>query len=295
MKIRKLILFVPLLFLFACSHSGGGKKVASSGELMWKIEKEGLPGVSYLFGTIHLMPKDDFFMPQDAVTALEASKALVLEVDVDMTVKEQVALAQKMLLSGGETYQDYMSEDDYKILRSYMLDTIGLKEAKVDRYLKIKPMFLMGVILTEYYEDVVMYEKEFSAIAKKKDIPLLEMEGVDYQLNLMDSIGLLMDFPTPDELTLVPDFEKLMKVYKTKNLNDIFQMAMSDIDPNDPDDVLMEDVLFRRRNNEWIPKIEKMVVEQPVFIAVGCGHLGGDYGIVKQLQAEGYTLTPMPF
>ncbi len=295
MKFRKLILFLPLLFLFSCSQLGGGDKIATSGELMWKIEKEGLPGVSYLYGTIHLMPKDEFFMPKDAVEALKNSKALVLEADIDMSLKEQVALAQKMLLPSGKTYQDYMPKERYDALYSYLLDSVGIKESKIERYFKLKPFYLMGIVLAEHYGDVVMYEKEFTNIAKKNDIPLKELEGVDYQIDLVDSTGLSMVFTELDELSIVPDFEHLLDLYEKKDLDNIYLELMSELDTADVNDKLMEDLLFKRRNNEWILKIEKLVAEQPVFIAVGCGHLAGDYGIVKKLQDEGYTLTPMPF
>lgn len=294
MKVKKLILFLPFLLFLSCSHHDG-KKVATSGELMWKIEKEGLPGASYLYGTIHLMPADEFFMPQDAVDALKASKSLVLEADIDMSVKEQIALAKKMVMPAGKTYQDYMPKEIYDALYSYLLDSVGIKEARLERYFKLKPFYLLGIVLKENYQDVVMYEQEFSKLAQKNDIPLNELEGVEYQINLIDSTGLSMVFPTLDELSMIPDFEHLMELYKTKNLNSIYSELMSELDTTDVNDKLMEDLLFKRRNNEWIPKIEKLVADQPVFIAVGCGHLAGDYGIVNKLKQKGYTLTPMPF
>jgi uncharacterized protein YbaP (TraB family) len=47
------------------------------------------------------------------------------------------------------------------------------------------------------------------------------------------------------------------------------------------------------RNSRWIPLIQQSMQKHPIFIAVGSGHLGGPNGVVRLLQREGYTLTPI--
>lgn len=294
MKSVKAILIAAILGLLASCSAVKQNAVVSSGELMWKIEKEGLPGASYLYGTIHLMPEEDFFVAADAKQALSECQSLTLEANVDLGVKEQVALAQKMLLPAGKTYTDYMSVKDYNTFRSYLIDSVGMKEGKVDRYMKIKPLFLMGVILTEYYDDVSMYEMEFIDLAKDDDKEILELEGAAYQMNLIDSIGLDMFFPESDDLqSMIPSFEKLLNAYLTKDLDEVYATMMEDIDLTNEEDILTMEYLFHRRNAEWIPKIEKIITNETSFIAVGCGHLAGETGVVARLKAEGYKLTPM--
>ena len=289
-----LITAVLALGILASCSSVKQNVVDNSGELMWKIEKEGLPGASYLYGTIHLMPEDDFFIAADAKEALSASQSLTLEANVDLGIKEQMALAQTMMMPADKDYTDYMSMKDYNMFRAFLMDTIGMKEGKVDRYMKIKPLFLMGVILNEYYDDVMMYEMEFIDMAKDQDKEILELEGAAYQMNLIDSIGLSMSFPEIDELQeMLPGYEKLLGAYLTKDLDEVYTMLMADIDTTKEDDVLTMEYLFHRRNAEWIPKIEKIITKETSFIAVGCGHLAGETGVVARLKAEGYTLTPM--
>ena len=36
-----------------------------------------------------------------------------------------------------------------------------------------------------------------------------------------------------------------------------------------------------------------MMKEQPVFFAVGAGHLGGENGVVALLRKEGYSVVPV--
>lgn len=290
----KNILIVAVLGLLVSCSTVKHKAVENSGELMWKIEKEGLPGASYLYGTIHLMPEEEFFIPADAEQALSECQSLTLEANVDMGIKEQMALAQTMMLPAGKDYADYMSIKDYNAFRTYLMDSIGMKEGKVDRYMKIKPLFLMGVILNEYYEDVEMYEMEFIDMAKKQDKEILELEGATYQINLIDSIGLAMFFPEAGDIEeIIPGYEKLLQSYLTKDLDEVYAMIMEDVDLTKEEDVLTMEYLFHRRNAEWIPKIEKIITKETSFIAVGCGHLAGETGVVARLKAKGYTMTPM--
>jgi uncharacterized protein YbaP (TraB family) len=53
-------------------------------------------------------------------------------------------------------------------------------------------------------------------------------------------------------------------------------------------------VLLDQRNAAWIPVIEA-AAEDRLVVAVGALHLGGDQGVLHLLQAEGYTLTRLPF
>lgn len=294
MKNIKSVFYILVLVFFASCSTKNKVSVANSGELMWKIEKEGLPGASYLYGTIHLMPDENFFIAEDAQKALSECESVTLEANVDMSIKEQMALAQTMMLPAGKEYTDYMSMRDYNQFRAYLMDTIGMKEGKVDRYMKIKPLFLMAVILTEYYDDVTMYEMEFIDMAKDQNKEILELEGAAYQMDLIDSIGLGMFFPEADDIQeIVPGFEKLLSAYLTKDLDNLYTTLMEDVDLTKEEDKLTMEYLFHRRNAEWIPKIEKIITKETSFIAVGCGHLAGETGVVARLKAEGYTLTPM--
>jgi uncharacterized protein YbaP (TraB family) len=54
-----------------------------------------------------------------------------------------------------------------------------------------------------------------------------------------------------------------------------------------------EDEFLSKRNQNWVPKIKESISSKKCFIAVGAGHLGGPNGLIRLLQKEGYTLTPV--
>jgi uncharacterized protein YbaP (TraB family) len=47
------------------------------------------------------------------------------------------------------------------------------------------------------------------------------------------------------------------------------------------------------RNKNWIPKLKPLLAEGSVFIAVGALHLPGEFGLIRLLRAEGFSLKPV--
>jgi uncharacterized protein YbaP (TraB family) len=64
---------------------------------------------------------------------------------------------------------------------------------------------------------------------------------------------------------------------------------------NDKDFGLADDrgVLLDDRNKNWVNQLKDILKKENVFIAVGCGHLVGDKGLISLLKKEGYTVKPL--
>ena len=54
-----------------------------------------------------------------------------------------------------------------------------------------------------------------------------------------------------------------------------------------------QSVFLDNRNNNWVPQIETLIKNNRTFIAVGAAHLGGPNGVIRLLEARGYTLKPI--
>jgi len=50
-------------------------------------------------------------------------------------------------------------------------------------------------------------------------------------------------------------------------------------------------LLLDQRNANWIPVMERMMKDQPVFFAVGAGHLPGEKGVIALLRGQGYKVS----
>jgi len=81
----------------------------------------------------------------------------------------------------------------------------------------------------------------------------------------------------------------MINVYKHQQLNEIETMfSKTEFGMNDH-----QDVLLNNRNKNWVIQLKKIMLQEPVFIAVGAGHLVGEKGLLALLKKEGYTLRPL--
>ena len=49
-----------------------------------------------------------------------------------------------------------------------------------------------------------------------------------------------------------------------------------------------QDILLDNRNKNWVSQLKEIMKKEPVFIAVGAGHLVGKNGLIALLKAEGF-------
>jgi len=263
--------------------------------LLWKIEKDGLPAASYLYGTIHIIPSGDFFYPTGTLQAIEATNKMVFEIDMNLMtdMSAQMGLMQKSLMKDGKKISDLLSEADLKIVKDHFAE-MGLPFALFDR---MKPAFLT-VFASEDMSpnamqngDMKSYEMEFMDIAKTRKMDVGGLETIDYQLSVFDSI------PYTDQANMLvesiksagegdDELKKMIEVYKNQDLEGMGAM-FSDESLGDMD------ILLNNRNRNWIPVMKDYMKEKPTFFAVGAGHLVGVQGVIALLRAEGFKLTPV--
>jgi len=84
------------------------------------------------------------------------------------------------------------------------------------------------------------------------------------------------------------EFERMVANYKAQNLT-----ALQDEIEQSPDMKGQEEALLINRNKNWIPRMEGAMQGNSILFAVGAGHLGGDFGVIKLLRDKGYKLTPI--
>ena len=78
----------------------------------------------------------------------------------------------------------------------------------------------------------------------------------------------------------------MLTAYKEQRLDKIEKII------NDPEfgSTENQDVLLDNRNKNWIGQLNLIMKKEPVFIAVGAGHLVGKNGLIALLKAAGYTV-----
>ncbi|MDX1685862.1 MAG: TraB/GumN family protein, partial [Saprospiraceae bacterium] len=159
--------------------------------LLWEISGNDLDQPSYVYGTIHLIDKSDFFYPEKLRPKLYASEEIVFEIDIEdmMDLSAQMGMLSKAFMKDNLTIRDLLSDEEYSELKAYF-DKLGLPLFFFER---LKPMFLtiltsMDGDLENLKNETTSYEFELLALAKEQDKEVDGLETMDFQIGLFDSI-----------------------------------------------------------------------------------------------------------
>lgn len=301
--IQKIFFFtLSLLFIYqiGTSQADSLSLVPNEKSLLWKIEGNNLKQASYLFGTIHIIPKEDFILRESVKIALGSTEKITFEINMDdmNNMAVMMPLLMKMFMKNDTTLQDLLSEKDYIFVEEHFKKSaLPLPMAFLG---KMKPMFLtmldpdaMGGFDMSGGESV-SYEMELYEIAQSQKKEIGGLETAEYQMSVFDKIPykaqaemLVEGIRSAGDSTAANQLQEMIQMYKDQDIQ-----AMQELMKAEGSDVAgYEDVLLTNRNKNWIPIMDESMRKKPVFFAVGAGHLGGELGVIALLRAEGYVVT----
>jgi len=256
-------------------------------QLLYRISGKDLKQDSYLFGTIHIMPKDNFQMPPQVMDAIRTSSTIAMEIDMNISLSDQMELIKLSTLPEGKTLKDFMTDTAYGKLKSYCMDSVGWNEAKFNRFSILKPIFFSSLVLQEKMGKQKSFEEEFKKIGKKQGKRLMGLETMKYQMETMDRISIENQVKYLDSLSSMAEFNELFALYQKEDINELHAYISRET-ASIPD---FNHWFLDVRNTNWIPVIEKQIAAEQTFIAVGAGHLGGPKGVIELLRNQGYTVS----
>lgn len=256
--------------------------------LLWEINGNGLSKPSYLFGTIHMICKDDFFMSEAVKQKFASSQHVFLEMDMD-DPKMQGKMMKLAMLPAGENLKKLFGAD-YPMVDSFFKAKAGMGLAVFNQF---KPMMVMSLLYLKMLpcEQTESYETTFMAMAKQQQKDIKGLETIEDQMQVFDNIpdsveaaNILKMIKEYD--VQVKQFTDMVAVYKTQNINQLYTCVSSS-----PDLMEAQDDLLKKRNANWIPVMEQTMKEGQSFFAVGAAHLGGEIGVIALLRKAGYKVT----
>ncbi|KAB7730357.1 TraB/GumN family protein [Rudanella paleaurantiibacter] len=278
--------FLSLCAAILCSTSA----IAQDNSLLYEVTGNGLTQPSYLYGTFHLVCPNDLVLTEATKKAVADTKQLYLEIDMDDPAL-QSSMMRSMMLTGGKTLKDYLPADDYTLLDNHLKATSGMGLAQVGglKPIAIYSFMTMGALGCQ----PASYDMTLMQMAANDKKEILGLEKLEDQLAIFDKI------PMEKQVTMLADMarkpgevkaelDKLLAAYKSQDLTAMMkQMKESKYDGGLDD---FEADLLDKRNQNWIPVIEKAVKDKPTLFAFGAGHLGGDKGVINLLRQKGYTV-----
>ncbi len=258
-----------------------------STSLLWRIRGNGLHHASYLFGTIHMICPQDYFWTDSMNACLQKSDVVCFEMNLD-DPSVMVQAAASMIDSSGKMLKDYFTEDQYQKLAKYINDSMGLQ---ISMFQNMKPIALDMMLTSKNLEcaNPVSYEDHLMELAKKSNKTISGLEQASEQIAILQNIpvdSIIHDLMESIKGASSPDndnYEEMVSAYKNQDLGKLFALLQKSNDLGSDMGVFLDD-----RNKKWISRIEEKIKQEPVFFAVGAGHLWGPNGVIALLRKKGY-------
>ena len=293
MRLKHFLAFLFALFALAPASAAPSStpSVIHAHPALWHVK--GPKGEAYLFGSIHLLPKNLDWRTKQVDAAIKRADVFVFEVSTDSKAQAEIRelIAKEGMLAPGQSLRAMLapaSQTDYDAA----LAKAKLSPENMDRE---KPwlaslQLLIAEGTAKHYSADAGVDNAVMAIAAGRHKPSRYFETIEQQFSLLagstDKLQLsefesdLKDFGQSDD-----DLGAMVDAWKNGQEDRLAGLMNADL-ADDPD---MKKALLTDRNHNWVGQIETMLAEKRTFfITVGAGHLAGSDGVPAMLRATGY-------
>lgn len=281
----KKLSLIPVIVMWMVGSANG-----QDSSLLWKVSGNGLEKESYLFGTIHIICKSDFMMDERITSAFENTEELFLELDMS-DPELQLKMQQVSMNPGMKNIKAEMEEPLASALDEFLLKNYGAGLAQLGI---LKPFVLSSMVMLKALPcpEIESYEAFYTSKASDSGMPISGLETIEFQVGIFDKI--------PQDLQLKElgkmltenysqsEFKSLISAYLAEDIEALDRVMTSSGMTADYRSILLDE-----RNKTWVPKITEAMRTKSIFVAVGAGHLGGEFGVISLLKEAGYSVEPI--
>lgn len=253
----------------------------------------------YIAGTVHLLPAEQFPLPDEFTQAYQQADILVFETDIREleTPQGMQLLMQHAMYKNGRRLDQVLSAGTYQQLQQFAkaqgVDLTPLNNFKPDFVL----LTLMQVALQKAGmagEGVDMFFLK-QALADNK--PLQFLETVEQQLRMLlnvsaanEEVFVQQNLQQLSELEV--QLQQIIAAWRSGNTAELAELAMAFTDTAEGRHFY--DTLLVQRNKNWLGQIQQMLATEEVeLVLVGALHLAGDSNVLELLQQQGYQISKL--
>lgn len=279
------------LATMAIAPTAAAEARSASGPALWEVKDKDT--TIYLFGTIHLLPKNSRWQTPTFEKAIQDSQSLVLETLVDTSNPQQ--LASVMAALGFSSGLPPIAERVPVAKRAQLETAIAktrIPRAMFDRMETWAASFTLlgaqfqtlGVEGEQGVEAVL--RRSFAASGK----PIGQLESNHEQLGFFDRLPesaqrQLLEGAIEQPQAMRAQFNDMLRAWLTGDVDKIGNTFNRDLQ-NSPE---LRAALLTRRNWNWSQWIERRMAQPgSVMVAVGAGHLAGEASVQQYLKSRGY-------
>jgi uncharacterized protein len=256
---------------------------------LWKVADADT--TIYLFGTIHLLPKELAWQSPKIDAAIKSSQGLVLETVMDKDPAKTGAIMTQLGMSSGlPPLLDRVPPSKRDALKR-VADRSGVPLAVLDRFetwaaaLTLASAGMKDLPVSPEYGAEAVLSRRFAG--EKKGVEGLETPA--QQLGYFDGLPesaqrRFLESIADDDSNAQEEFNKMIGAWGAGDVKKI-ALTFDDELKLSPE---LTDVLLRKRNANWTQWIAARM-EKPgtIFVAVGAGHLAGADSVNAMLGKRG--------
>jgi uncharacterized protein len=273
-------LFFHLALVVATVATASSARSAS----VWKVTGPN-GGTIYLGGSIHGLDSTDYPLPAAYNRAFDASSALVIEEDLNVSRRA----AEKFYKSGfypkGDTLKNHVDPRTYEYVRRVFAQA-KVPEAEIA---KCKPWMLIMMLWSPSTNSLGV-EAFLMKRARMNQKPILGLESFREHAEVLSGMS-----DKQAELVLLETFipqapgtdlhAKVLNAWRRGDVDAIARFSRE----MDRDLPSFGQRLIVERNRNWIPKIERYIRDRHTyFVVAGAAHMGGPNGVLALLRTSGY-------
>lgn len=280
---------------------------SSQAQILYRISGKGLQKPSYIVGTYHLAPSTFVDSIPGARAAFDAVEQVYGEVDMLETLKpENMEKMQKaMMLPEGTTLSTLLDKDQMDRLNALLREVMGVdmtNEAVAAQLDKLSPSTLETQIsLLVYMKNMQgamditsMIDTYFQQEAIKKGKIVGGLETADFQMEVL--YGASLEEQVKSLMCFVDNFQDgvemadfITAAYFAQDLEQLEELNLEEQEDECSNPESNEKMIYGR-NADWVEKMPAIMKARPTLFVVGAFHLCGERGVLKMLEAQGYTV-----
>lgn len=287
----KCILFISSLFLFTNIYSQNKPKT-----ILWEITHNGSNLKSYLFGTLHDVNPDFFDSLTNSVAKLKTSD--ILYVEETNSARDQSNILQNPSIWNKKKWDSILSKEQASIFETF------IAKAERSEFSNLPPLILNRTIAGMYLKDFcqlnsssenLRLDGKIEKLAHENNKQVLSLDENQADLLTMTSMAIDSNLHVEYARGIINLMSKMLNddmsncniitEYKSFNIDYMLEVDYTKYSNQSP--------LLIDRNIKWTKILDNSLKKYNCFIAVGLKHLFYKQGLIQQLRALGYKVSPI--
>lgn len=256
--------------------------------MLWSVSTAEQQADSYLFGTMHVKDQRAYAFYDLACSYIDQCDALALE--FDLSKMDQEAQARLMQQAPAQSLEALLPPQKLEKVRRFFIRALQID---IHPLRQLSPLLVSNLINEHLLQEdhPIALDEMLWRYARQQEKAILGIETYEEQLQVLRRIS--PQVQAQSILAMARHFKphrrhllRLAALYAEGNLPQLHRSSKKSLSG-------MRYQMLYRRNAVMAERIGSLIKAQPVFCAIGAGHLYGGKGVLRLLKQHGASVAPI--